>query len=121
MSLAVLGLSLAIAYILMNRSRPWLGIALGLLPIVLFEAILHWQLDASIRACIDHACASAGLEPGCTLAEFGCTEWSGLSRFIFWVAGMADAVLYFVGVMVIAVAQSRRSKNAADQTPTQTV
>ena len=117
-ALAVLALSLGIAGVLIRRSNIGLGVVLGLLPIVVMEAVMHWSLDASIAACIDRACIAAGLEPGCRIAEFGCTEWSGIGRVIFWAAGFADALLFAMGVVVIGLVRSRgRSKAAAESPP----
>ena len=90
------------------KSRLWLGIALGLTPIALLEIVLHGYQYFNIRDCLNSACASAGLPPGCEIAEFGCTEWSGLATFLFWAAGFAAVVLYAIGVILIVVISSRR-------------
>jgi len=84
---------LLIAGTLIRRSKTALGLALGLLPIGVMEAIYHLSLQASIHGCLESACLSAGFPAGCTIAEFGCTEWSGLSVFLFWAAGAAALVL----------------------------
>ena len=99
---------LLIARTLIRRSKTTLGLALGLLPIGVMEAIYHLSLQASIRGCLKRACLSAGLPAGCTIAEFGCTEWSGLSVFLFWAAGAAALVLYAVGAIILVVAEGRR-------------
>ena len=100
--------SLLLAGSQIRRSRTALGLALGLVPIAVMEAIFHLSLGASIRRCLERACLSAGLAPGCAIAEFGCTEWSGLSTFLFWAAGLAALVLYAIGATVLAVAEARR-------------
>ena len=105
--LAVL-VSLVIARSLMRRSKTALGLALGLVPIAVMEAIDHPSLQASIRRCLDSACLSAGLPAGCEIAEFGCTEWSGLGFFMFCAAGVAALVLYVIGVSILAVVEARR-------------
>jgi hypothetical protein len=73
------------------------------------EAGFHLSLQQSIRRCIDDACASAGLPPGCEIAEFGCTEWSGLSVFVFWAVGAIALVVYLLALVVIAVVRKRRA------------
>ena len=95
---------LLIAGNLIRRSKTALGLALGLLPIGVMEAISHLSLQASIRSCLERACLSAGLPAGCEIAEFGCTEWSGLSVFLFWAA----LVLYAIGAIVLVVVEGRR-------------
>ena len=100
--------SLLIAGGLIRRSRTVLGLALGILPIAVMEAIFHLTLQSSIHACLERACLSAGLAPGCVIAEFGCTEWSGLSYFMFWAAGAAALVLFAIGATVLIVLEARR-------------
>ncbi len=117
-TLAVLALSLVIAGFFIHKAKGGQGVVLGLLPIVVMEAVMQWSMDASIAACIDRACIAAGAEPGCAIAEFGCTEWSGVGRIIFWVAGFAAALLFAVGVVVMGLVRSRRrSKGAAESPP----
>jgi len=99
---------LLIAGSLIRRSKTALGLALGLLPISVMEAIYHLSLQASIRGCLERACLSAGLPAGCEIAEFGCTEWSGLSVFLFWAAGAAALALYAIGAIVLVVVEGRR-------------
>jgi hypothetical protein len=72
------------------------------------EAIYHLSLQASIRRCLESACLSAGLPAGCGIAEFGCTEWSGLGFFMLWAAGVSALVLYAIGVTILAVVEARR-------------
>jgi hypothetical protein len=81
---------------------------LGLLPIGAMEAAFHLSLQASIRDCLERACLSAGLPAGCDRIEFGCTEWSGLSQFLFWAAGLGALVVYALGFAILAVRESRR-------------
>lgn len=100
--------SLLIARGLIRRSRTVLGLALGILPIAMMEAISQLSLRSNIHACLERACLSAGLAPGCVIAEFGCTEWSGLAYFMFWAAGVAALVLYAIGATVLIVLEARR-------------
>ena len=99
---------LLIAGTLIRRSKTVLGLALGLLPIGVMEAVYHLSLQASIRGCLESACLSAGLPAGCEIAEFGCTERSGLSVFLFWAAGAAALALYAIGAIVLVVVEGRR-------------
>jgi hypothetical protein len=114
-ALGVLAVSLVIAGALIATRKTWLGVFLGLVPIALMEIGFWLAMDASIKRCIDRACASAGLPPGCEIAQFGCTEWSGLSYFLFIVAGIADAFLYLAGVIAIAIIYSRRRATTDDR------
>jgi len=109
--------SLVIAGSLIRRSKTALGLALGLLPIGVMEAISHLSLRASTRNCLERACLSAGLPAGCEIAEFGCTEWSGLSVFLFWVAGAAALVLYAIGAIILVVVEGRRPLIASPWPP----
>ena len=104
----ILALSLAIAGFLMAREKALLGIILGTVPIALMVLLVRWSIQADIARCLKDACTSAGLPAGCTIAEFGCTEWSGLGLALIMVAGLADLVFYIIGLIVIAVVQSRR-------------
>jgi hypothetical protein len=99
---------LLIAGALIRQSKTALGLALGLLPIGVMEAIYHLSLQTSIRSCLERACLSAGLPAGCDRIEFGCTEWSRLSVFLFWAAGAAALVLYVIGAIILVVAEGRR-------------
>ncbi len=108
-ALGVLVVSIVIAAALASRNRGGLGAVLGLVPLALMEAAFHGSLYLSIHRCLASACASAGLPPGCTIAEFGCTEWSGLSAFIFWAAGAAALAIYLVALLVIAVLRKGRA------------
>ena len=105
---------LLIAGSLIRRSKTALGLALGLLPISVMEAIYHLSLQASIRGCLERACLSAGLPAGCEIAEFGCTEWSGLSVFLFWAAAL---VVYVIGAIVLVVVEGRRPLIASPWPP----
>jgi hypothetical protein len=109
LALGVLALSLVIAGFLMAKSRVLLGVILGTVPIALMVFLVRWSIQADIARCLKDACTSAGLPPGCTIAEFGCTEWSGLGLALVGIAGVIDLVLYITGVIVIAIVQSRRN------------
>jgi hypothetical protein len=100
--------SLLLAQALIRRSHTALGFVLGLLPIGAMEAAFHLSLQASIRDCLERACLSAGLPAGCDRIAFGCTEWSGLSQFLFWAAGLGALVVYALGFAILAVRESRR-------------
>jgi hypothetical protein len=108
-SLIVLTISLVIAGFLMARSKTLLGIILGTLPIALMVFLARWSIQASIERCMQDACASAGLPSGCEMAEFGCNEWPSLGLALINVAGILILVLYIIGVIVIAVVQSRKN------------
>jgi hypothetical protein len=107
--LGVLALSLAIAGFLMARSKTLLGIFLGSLPIGLMVLLVRWSIQTSINKCMVAACVSANLPAGCGIGEFGCTEWSGLGLAMIGIAAVIDLVLYIIGVIVIAIVQSRRN------------
>ncbi len=109
-ALGVLAVSIVVAASLVQRGRSGLGAVLGLVPLALMEAVLHGSLQLRIHRCFDSACASAGLPPGCTIAAFGCTEWSGLSVFFFWAVGAAAAVLYLLALLVIILLDRRRKR-----------
>jgi hypothetical protein len=116
-SLLVTALAILTAYQFIHRSRVFWGLLLGLVPIGLMEIFFHWRLDISLRKCIDSACASAGLPPGCEMAAFGCTEWSGMSVFIFYLAGLLSLALYIIGAgtMAILLIARKRKVGAAAQ------
>ncbi|HMK07740.1 MAG TPA: hypothetical protein VK449_01795 [Anaerolineales bacterium] len=99
--LGVLAASVGLAAIFIRRSRAALGILVGLLPLAALQLISRWSISASVAACVNRACASAGLPPGCNMAAFGCTEWSGLSLALFSIAGIAQLVLYAVCVVIL--------------------
>lgn len=105
---AVLVLSLAIAIVLIRRGETLLGVVLGLVPIGLMELIAQGMIQSDIQNCLERVCASAGLPPGCHAAEFGCTEWSGLSIAIFWITGLLAVVLYLAGLGVYAAIRAWR-------------
>jgi hypothetical protein len=108
-SLAVACISLILAYLLIRRRKTFFALLIGLVIIGAFQVYLHLSLASSIQACIDRACASAGLPPGCHQAEFGCTEWSGLSVFIYYIAGVAQVIVFAIGFGIMAFLASRKS------------
>lgn len=108
LALGVLALSLAIAGFLMAREKALLGVILGVLPIPLMVVVTRWSIHRNIERCIAEACASSAQSPECNFAQFGCTEWPGMGIALITIAGWVDLVLYIVGVIVIAVVQSRR-------------
>lgn len=103
--------SLVIAWSLIRHQKVVAGVVLGVVPMVIMEAILHGTLQSRIHRCLVDACLSKGLPADCGLTEFGCTEWSGLAVFMFWAAGFVALVVYAIGAAIL-VARSRR-KSAA--------
>lgn len=108
LSLGVLALSLVIAGVLMAKEKTLLGIILGTVPIALMVFLVRWSIQADIARCLEDACISSGLPAGCGVSEFGCSEWSGLGLAVITIAGLADLVFYIIGLIVIALVQSRR-------------
>jgi hypothetical protein len=108
-SLAVVCVCLFLAFLLIKRRKTFFAVLIGLVIIGVFQGYLHYSLDSSIQTCIDRACASAGLPPGCPEAEFGCTEWSGLSVFLFYIVGIAQAVIFIVGAGIMALLAARKA------------
>ena len=105
-------LTLALTSQFAKRNKTILGVILALGIIALVELILQWTVSASIQDCLRRACASAGQPPECQIAEFGCTEWSGLSRLIYYVVGMVDLMLYIMGGVVLLL-RNRWQQNAS--------
>lgn len=56
----------------------------------------------------------AGQPPDCQIAEFGCTEWSGLSRFIYFAVGIVDLVVYMIWGVILLL-RNRWQQNASPQ------
>ena len=108
LALGVLALSLVIAGFLMARDKALPGILMGAVLIALMVLLVRWSLQSSITRCLEEACSAAGLATGCGVNEFGCTEWTGMGITLITTAGWVDLVLYIIGVIVIAVVQSRR-------------
>jgi hypothetical protein len=113
-NLGVLALSLGIAGVLITRSRrAWLGVVLGLVPIVLWEVWLQLEHSTLTQQCIERVCSSAGLPPGCSYGRDGCSEEEGLRALVFWGMGFINLCVYAIGVALMTVIQSRRSKRIA--------
>jgi hypothetical protein len=110
LSLVVLAISLIIAGSLMARSKALLGITLGFLPIPLMVFLGRWSIQRSIERCIQEACASTTSSPECDYAQFGCTEWPSLGLALLDISGVALIALYIIGVIIIAVVQSRNNQ-----------
>jgi hypothetical protein len=106
----VTAVTLTLTSQLARRNHAVLGVILALTVIILVELLLQWTVTAGIRDCLQRACVAAGQPPDCQIAEFGCTEWSGLSRFIYWAAGALDLAAYLIGGMILFF-QSRRKKS----------
>jgi len=105
-------LTLALTSQFAKRNKTILGVILALGIIALVELILQWTVSASIQDCLRRACASAGQPPDCQIAEFGCTEWSGLSRFIYFVVGIVDLMVYIIGGVILLL-RNRWQQNAS--------
>jgi len=105
-------LTLALTSQFAKRNKTILGVILALGIIALVELILQWTVSASIQDCLRRACASAGQPPDCQIAEFGCTEWSGLSRFIYFVVGIVDLMIYIIGGVILLL-RNRWQQNAS--------
>lgn len=99
--------SLLIAGALKHRVQTALGALLGLLPGGAMQPPFL-SLQASTRDCLEQACATAGLPPGCERFDTGCTEWSGLSQLLLGVSGLTAPVFDGIGAAVVAVRESRR-------------
>jgi hypothetical protein len=111
-AIVTLTISLAIAGLLMARSKALLGIILGALPIPLMVFLGRWSIQRSIERCIQEACASTTMSPECDYAQFGCTEWPSLGLALLDISGVALIVLYIIGVIIIAVVQSRNNQGS---------
>ena len=110
-SLGILALSMGIAIFCLIKRKTALGIILGFLVIVAMEAYLQISLKISIQNYIDRACGAIGLPSGCPEAEFGCTEWSGLSVFVYWVVGFAQTAILLITVLIGYIIQTIRKSN----------
>jgi hypothetical protein len=58
-------------------------------------------VTAGIRNSLRSVCSSAGQPADCQIAAFGCTEWSDLSRFVYFAVGAADLVAYLIGAIIL--------------------
>ena len=111
----IIGVCLLLSYFLIKRRLTIIAILIGLVTIGVYQIYLHQALDASIQSCIEHACLSASLPPDCPEAQFGCTEWSGLSVFVFYVIGIVQSILFVIGTGVIAFVVARQRKGTGAQ------
>ncbi len=110
-SILFVGVCLILAYLLIKRRMAIIAILLGLLALGGYQFYLQRSLDSSIQACIERACQSAGLPPDCPEAQFGCTEWSGLSAFVFYITGFAQVIIFTVGAGIMAFLASRQRRD----------
>ena len=94
-----------------RRGKAILGVVVSLGVIALVEIFLQYTVTASIKDCLRSACLSAGQPPDCVIGQFGCTEWSGLSRFVYFVAGSVDLVAYLIGCIVIYLKRRRKKED----------
>lgn len=113
-ALAALVPSLALAGVFISRGRAWQGLLLGLAPIAIMEIMLWLSLRPRVEACIEAACAAAGLGAGCQVDTFACTEWTGLAALFFLIAGMVDLLIYLTAAAIMVLVFSRRRRASAD-------
>lgn len=99
---------LILAYLLIKRRKTLYAVLIGLVIIGAFQVYLHRSLALSIQTCIERACTSIDLPPDCPEAEFGCTEWSGLSVFIFIITGIVQVLIFTVGTGILAFLGARK-------------
>ncbi|KPK95299.1 MAG: hypothetical protein AMJ88_01490 [Anaerolineae bacterium SM23_ 63] len=111
-SLAIVGICLLLVYLLIKRRKTIFAVLMGLITIGAYQVYLHRSLALSIRACIERACTSIGLPHDCLEAEFGCTEWSGISVFIFILTGIVQVIIFTVGTGIMAFLGARKKGDA---------
>jgi hypothetical protein len=112
-------LACGLAYVLVRKNKPVVAVLVGLVLVAAVEVYLQASLQWAVHRCIERACASAGLGPSCQAAEFGCTEWSGVSAFMFLVIGLLDAVAFSVAAAVMIVRERRRVRSAQERSTTE--
>jgi hypothetical protein len=115
--LLVLALSLLIAGLALRKTDVLLALVLGLLPLLIMQVAFRWSTNAGIQTCMQSACASAGLPADCNVAEFGCSEWSGLNLAMYTIAGVAQLILFSIGFGVMLIIHARRRSSAAAPHP----
>ena len=104
----VLALSFAVAGLAVRKAHPVLAVPLGLLPILIMQIAFHWANYTSLQACLASACESEGLPANCGVGQFGCGEGSGLNMAVLIITGIAQLIIYFIGLIPIWVIHSRR-------------
>jgi hypothetical protein len=102
--------SLGIASLLIRRKRSALAILSGLGLIVLVEGLFQASLQWAVDRCIQRACAAGGLGPSCEAAQFGCTEWTGISALIILLIGLLDGIVFLAGAVVLVLLERRRDR-----------
>lgn len=95
-ALLILALALALAHFLFRRGKALPGFLAGIAVLGLYQLYLHVRLQLSVQSCLESACASSGLPAGCSIGEFGCTEWSTLAVLIFVATGIIQLILFLV-------------------------
>jgi hypothetical protein len=110
----VTAVTLALTSQLARRNHLILGVVLALAVIFLVELLLQWTVTAGVQDCLRRACLSAGQPPNCQIAEFGCSEWSGVSRLIYWAAGALDLVAYLIGGIVLVIRAYRKKSRPSE-------
>ena len=113
----ITAVTLALTARLARRNRLLLGVILSFSIIVLLELFLQWTVTAGIRYCMREACASAGQPADCVIAQFGCSEWSGLSRFVYLAAGVVDLAVYLIGGGILLLFRRRKLEQPAPSEP----
>jgi hypothetical protein len=111
--LGILALSLAIAGLLIARSKYRLAIIFGLVPIILLELGLQIIHVIYSQQCVNANCALLNLLPGCTYGREACAEEMGLRSILFWAVGFIDLFLFIIGVVIQYVIHSRRKMAGA--------
>jgi hypothetical protein len=110
-ALIPVSLSSGLAYLLVRRKRPGLAVLLGLALIAAVQVYLQVSVQWAVHRCIERACAGAALAPNCQAAQFGCTEWSGLSALMFLGVGVFDSIVFLVGATIMVVRERRRARS----------
>jgi hypothetical protein len=101
--------ALGVAHLLVRKKKPALALVLGLAIVAAAEVYFQASLQWGVHNCIERACATGGLGTNCQAAEFGCTEWSGLSAVTFLAAGLLDAVAFVVGATIMVFRERHRT------------
>jgi len=107
---AITAITLTITNWFAKRGKTILGVVVSLGLIALVEVFMQYTVTAGIQDCLRSACRFGGTTPDCVISEFGCTEWSGLSRFVYFVAGTVDLVAYLIGCIFVFVKRPGKRK-----------
>jgi hypothetical protein len=113
----VTAVALVITSQLAKRNHAILGVVLAIAVIALAELFMQWTVTANIQDCLQRACAAAVQPSDCYAAEFGCSEWSGMSRFVYFAGGVVDLVAYLIGGVMLFLSRRRKRNHLATQEP----